>query len=184
MSRVKLVTKDQTEGKTLALYEEIERNRGGKVPNLFMALGYNAGIMSPAIDAALFIGAESRIPPREKQLAYLATSRLNGCEYCLERHALAAMKAGMTQAQVEALHREGELSEQPEFDNREKLIIRFSEEMTRISTVTPTMFENLREFFDDEEIVELTFVVASANMFNRLASALGIELEPEIKNKA
>ncbi|NWJ46017.1 MAG: carboxymuconolactone decarboxylase family protein [Chloroflexi bacterium] len=181
MNRVKLVQKSETSGELTATYEAIEKARGGSVPNMFMALGYNNGMLSSAFDVAAFIGAPSRVPPKDKQIAYLAASRINGCEYCLVRHTAAAMKAGLTSEQAAAFQREGNISSDPAFDARERLIVEMGEELTRTPALSAATFDSLRSYFDDEELVELVFSVAAANMFTRIASALEIELEPGFK---
>ncbi len=181
MSRVRQIPKSETTDAVTEMYEELERTRGGSVPNLFQALGYNAGMLGPALNAAAFVGAESKVPVKDKQLAYLAASRLNDCEYCLERHKVAALKVGFREEQAEALYKAGELADDAAFDPREKALIRYAEELSRTATSSPETFAALREFYNDEEIVEITFSVATANMFNRLVSGLGVELEPEFR---
>lgn len=185
MSHVHLVTVEEAQGEVKTLYEGMIAVRG-TVANLFLALGHSSQMLAPAIALATFAGSEgSRVPARYKQLAYLAASRVNNCHYCLERHAVAGAKAGLTAAQVSAiLAEEGELTGSPAFDNKEKLIIRYAEELTRATSAQPETLAAMRESFDQEEFLEFTFVVATANMFNRLADGLNIELEPEFgRNK-
>ncbi len=180
MPHIHPVNVEAASGAVKELYEEMKAVRG-TVPNLFQLLGYAPEMLGPAIALANFAGsAGSRVPARHKQLAYLAASRVNGCHYCLERHTVAGAKAGLTPAQVESILAEsGELAESPAFDYKEKLVIRYSEELTRgISALAPTIAA-LKEILDDEEFLEITFVVATANMFNRLADGLAVELEPE-----
>ncbi len=181
MSKIKLIEKSQVSSEVADLYTQLEQTRGGTVPNLFMSMGYSASMLAPALGVADFVTAESKVSIKHKQLAYLATSRLNKCEYCLARHAVAGLKAGLNEEQIKALYQEGELASSPSFDNYEKTIICFAEELTRNANVHNDTFNHLREFFGDEEIVEIAYSVAVANMFNRLASGLGIELEPEFK---
>jgi uncharacterized peroxidase-related enzyme len=181
MTRIKLVEATQSDDPQVQeSYRSLEQSRGS-VPNLFKALGYSGEMLGPALGVADFTTTQSKVPVKEKQLAYLAASRINHCEYCLERHARAGLKAGLSQSQIEALHQEGELVENSAFNERERLIIRFAEELTAQATVTSNHFAALRPTFSDEEIAELAFVVASANMFNRLANGLGVELEPEFR---
>lgn len=178
MSRIKLIEASEADTQVVESYQSLEQSRGS-VPNLFKALGYSGAMLGPALGVADFTGIESKVPIKEKQLAYLVASRLNNCEYCLERHSRAGLRAGMSQEQIAALHGEGELAESSAFNERERLIIYFAEELTRKATVSAEHFAALRPTFGDEEIAELALVVASANMFNRLASGLGVELEPE-----
>jgi alkylhydroperoxidase family enzyme len=55
--------------------------------------------------------------------------------------------------------------------------------LTAYTATTPETIEAMKKTFDDEEFLELTFVVATANMFNRLAEGLAVELEPEFVRK-
>ncbi|MGE5657988.1 MAG: carboxymuconolactone decarboxylase family protein [Actinomycetota bacterium] len=181
MSRIKLIESSQVSGELADIYAELQKTRGGTVPNLFMAMGYSAAMLGPAMKAADFVTTESKVSVKYKQLAYLATSRLNQCEYCLVRHSVAGLKAGLTEAQIATFYQEGDLASHPVFDRREQAIIRFAEELTRTAQMNHDSFNAFREFFSDEEIVEVAYCVSVANMFNRLVSGLGIELEPEMK---
>lgn len=180
MSRIKLVEKDDATPEIAPLYNELEKSRGS-VPNLFKAIAYSEKMLAPALGVADFVTTQSRVSILHKQLAYLIASRANNCEYCLERHARAAMKVGMSDAQVTALHQPGDLSQHPAFDERERLIIRYAEQLSNSPNTDPALFDVLRGTFDDEELAEITFVIAGANMFNRLVGGLGVELEASFK---
>ncbi len=181
MPHIHPVPVEESTGAVKDLYEEMKAARGN-VPNLFQLLGYSPKILGPAIALANFAGSsDSRVPANLKQLAYLATSRLNYCLYCLERHAVAGAKAGLTAGQIELIldPTQPDLLDSPLFDAREKLIIQYSLELTINAGVEDATAAALKEVFDDEEFLELTFVIATASMFNRLAGGLAVELEPE-----
>ncbi len=183
MAHVHLVTVEEAQGEVRTLYDGMIASRG-TVANLFLALGHSAQMLGPAIALATFAGSEgTRVPARYKQLAYLAASRVNGCHYCLERHAVAGAKAGLTEPQITAvLAEEGQLLDSTAFNSKEKLLIKYAEELTRGSSASPETIAAVREVYDEGEFLELTFVVATANLFNRLADGLAIELEPEFQS--
>jgi AhpD family alkylhydroperoxidase len=180
MPHIHPIKVEQACGAVKELYTEMIAARG-TVPNLFQLLGYSPEILGPAMALATFAGsADSRVPAHLKQLAYLAASRVNGCHYCLERHAVAGAKAGITAPQVASiLAKTGEPADSPAFNPSEKLLIRYSEELTRGITASNGTIKALKEIFDEAEFLEITFVVATANLFNRLADGLAVELEPE-----
>ena len=185
MPHIHPVTPAEASGAVSDLYDEMTAVRGS-VPNLFQLLGYSPKMLGPAIALANFAGSpDSRVPARHKQLAYLIASYMNNCHYCLERHAVAGAKAGLTVAQIEAILDEEDINllESPVFDAREKLIIQYSQELTAYTATTPETIEAMKKTFDDEEFLELTFVIATANMFNRLAEGLAVQLEPEYIRK-
>jgi AhpD family alkylhydroperoxidase len=180
MPHIHPVKVEDATGPVKDLYQEMIAVRG-TVPNLFQLLGYSPEMLAPAIALATFAGsADSRVPAHLKRLAYLAASRVNGCHYCLERHAVAGAKAGLTPPQVASILAEtGELADSPAFNAREKVIIRYSEELTRGISASAGTLAAIKEAFDEAEFLEITFVVATANLFNRLADGLAVELEPE-----
>lgn len=64
----------------------------------------------------------------------------------------------------------------PLFDDREKAVIRFADQVTRAAaTVRDADLEALRAFLSEDQIVELTLVVAVANFTNRMNDALRAE---------
>ena len=61
------------------------------------------------------------------------------------------------------------------FDEREKAVILYADRVTRSATVIrDAALEDLRRHFSEEQIVELTLVIAVANFTNRFNDALRI----------
>ena len=82
----------------------------------------------------------------------------------------------MTDEQIEAL-RFYQRSEA--FDEKEKVTIRFADIVTRgAAAVDAEVLTYVSKFYSEDEIVELTMVIALANMVNRINDAL--EIEPDM----
>lgn len=82
----------------------------------------------------------------------------------------------MTDEQIEAL-RFYQRSEA--FDEKEKTTIRFADIVTRgAAAVDDEVLAYVGKFYTEDEIVELTMVIALANMVNRINDAL--EIEPDM----
>ena len=80
---------------------------------------------------------------------------------------------GISDAQLESL---AEFEKSPNFDAREKAVLRYAEAMTRTpSDVSDPVFSDIRAQFTDEQIVELTLAVALENLRARFNCALKIE---------
>jgi alkylhydroperoxidase family enzyme len=61
------------------------------------------------------------------------------------------------------------------FDDREKAVILYADRVTRSAAVIrEAALEDLRRHFSEEQIVELTLVIAVANFTNRFNDALRI----------
>jgi len=82
----------------------------------------------------------------------------------------------VTDAQIEAL-RFYQRSEA--FDEKERATIRFADIVTRgASAVDAEVLDYIGQWYSENEIVELTIVIALANMVNRINDAL--EIEPDM----
>ena len=65
----------------------------------------------------------------------------------------------------------------PLFDELERLVIRYAEQMTTKAQVEPALVEQLKKQLTPAQLVQLTLSIAAANFTNRFNEALGTELE-------
>lgn len=83
---------------------------------------------------------------------------------------------GVTDEQIRALTF---YERSPLFNDREKAVILHAERLTRGSAaVRDATVQDLRKHFSDDQIVELTLVVCTANFTNRFND--GLRLEPDL----
>ena len=105
------------------------------------------------------------------ELIKLRASQVNGCAYCIDMHSIDARAAGETEQRLYALNA---WRETPFFDARERAALAWIEAVTLVSNghVPDTVFEEAKAHFSEKEIVDLTYVAAAINVWNRLAIAL------------
>jgi uncharacterized peroxidase-related enzyme len=131
-----------------------------RVPDAFAAF-------MPFYSAVIERGTVER---KYKELAYLKASLINGCEYCFRAHSASGKKNGVTDVQLQGLaffHRS------PAFDAKEKAVLLYSERVTRgAAGIRPNALEELKQYFNEDQIVELTLAIAMANFTNRFNDAL------------
>jgi len=83
---------------------------------------------------------------------------------------------GVTDEQIRALTF---YQRSPLFDEREKAVILYADRVTRsAAAIRDATLEDLKKHFNEEQIVELTLVIAIANFTNRFNDAL--RMEPDI----
>jgi len=112
-----------------------------------------------------------RVPERLKLLAELKAATMTTCEYCIDIGSQIARRAGLSDAELLALPR---YRESEEFDDLEKLVMDYAVGMSRTPVAVPDeLFAQLRETFEDAQLVELTNVIALENMRGRFNLALG-----------
>jgi len=110
------------------------------------------------------------VEAKYKELAYLKTAQINGCEYCFRAHSASGKKNGVTDAQLQGL---AMFQRSSAFDEKEKTVLLWAERVTRgASGIRPPAIQELKKYFTDDQIVELTLTVAIANFTNRFNDAL------------
>lgn len=154
----------------LAELEARIRGARGRLSPLYQVL-----LNSPLLAAGwehLFtvIRQQTSVPAALRELVILRIAVLNGADYEFEAHVPHALQAGMTQDAIDALRK----NEAHAFQPVEKLVLRYTDAMTRDLQVPDALFEDLKAKFDDQTLVELTATVAGYNMVSRFLIALRI----------
>ncbi|HVB97800.1 MAG TPA: carboxymuconolactone decarboxylase family protein [Candidatus Dormibacteraeota bacterium] len=102
------------------------------------------------------------------ELVKLRASQLNGCAFCVDMHARRLRELGEPNERIDAV---AAWSEGPFFDERERAALEWTESVTLLSRdhVPDPVFERVRGRFGEAELVHLTMVIATINVWNRLA---------------
>jgi len=110
----------------------------------------------------------SSIEPKLRRLVDLRVSQINGCAYCVDLHSRQLRDLGETEQRIDCLVAWREV---PFYDERERAALEWAEAVTRIEdTHAPdSVYEYVAEQFPEKEIVDLTFVIANMNFWNRIA---------------
>ena len=114
----------------------------------------------------------NRLDKRLHALAELKAATLTHCEYCIDIGSAVARRAGLSDEQLLALprYRDSQL-----FGDLDKLVLDYAVGMSRTPVeVSDELFSALRKHFDDDQLVELTGVIALENLRGRFNLALGI----------
>lgn len=107
------------------------------------------------------------------ELLKIRVSQINGCTFCLDMHAKDLMKLGDYSAHILMLP---VWREAPCFSERERVMLEFAEAAARISDggIPDELYSRVREFFSEEEYVDLIMAVNTIGSWNRLAIATGM----------
>ncbi len=111
------------------------------------------------------------LDPKLLHLLKLRASQINGCAYCIDMHSLDARANGDTEQRLYALNA---WRETPFFDERERAALAWVEAVTQVSVdhVPDAVYEEVRRHFSDKEVIDLTYLAATINAWNRLAIAM------------
>jgi alkylhydroperoxidase family enzyme len=180
MSRVPYVSGERT-GNEPELVARIRARRGGTLLNLDRML-LNSPAFAQGWNAHLgAVRRELALDSRLRELAVCAVAVLNGADYEMAQHAPEFLRAGGTEAQVEALAQFAKVAEDsPVFDAVERAVLQLTLEMTRDVTVSDATFERIQWALNDtQQIVELVGVIATYNMVSRFLVALQVDMEKD-----
>ena len=141
-----------------------------KQPNLFFrTLANRAEVLQAFVPFYGAVMAPGPVPRRIQELVYLTCSYANQCAFCTAAHTATGMKAGITEQEMQSL----QANQDQGFSEPEVAAIRYARELTRTANAATTR-DALAEHFNDEQIVEITLVAATANWTNRFNNGLGI----------
>ncbi len=70
----------QTAEPARPVYEQLEKKMG-RVLNFFKVMAHKANVLGPFVEFYNQVWAPGALSPKIKELAYLRTSLMNGCEY-------------------------------------------------------------------------------------------------------
>src|SRR6188474_80004 len=111
--------------------------------------------------------AEGHLERSLFELVKIRASQINGCAYCLDMHTKDARGAGETEQRIYTLDA---WRETPFFTDRERAALEWTEAVTLVAEtrVPDDVYQQVRQQFSEEELVELTFAVIVINSWNRL----------------
>jgi len=175
MPRVSLVEKEQANPITRDWYEKQEAH-GYQLATLFKVLGHCPYIGLNFIRMGNSIRRGEELPPKLRELAILRVGYLTQAEYEFISHTRIGLEVGVKQKQIDEI---SDWAASAEFNDQERAVLHYTDEVTQDIRVKDETFAGLREFFSDHTIVELTIAIGYYCMVCRILVALQIELEPE-----
>ncbi|MEO8957109.1 MAG: carboxymuconolactone decarboxylase family protein [Ktedonobacteraceae bacterium] len=117
---------------------------------------------------------ESGLEKSLLELVKLRASQINGCAYCLDMHWKDARARGESEQRLYSLAAWRETSF---YTERERAALAWTEAVTLIanSHAPDEIYEQARQHFNEEELVNLTMAIVAINSWNRLAISFRTE---------
>lgn len=107
MTRITALSLDHAPAGSRTALEGIQKGLGF-IPNAFRTLAHSPAALNGYLGLAQALG-KSSLSAAEREVVALATSQINGCDYCLAAHSFFATKAGLSDEAISQA-REGTLS--------------------------------------------------------------------------
>ena len=120
------------------------------------------------LNLEMFVKKSSKLEPSLIELVKMRASQINGCAFCIDMHSKDARAEGESEQRLYALNA---WRETPFFTERERAALAWAEAVTLVHDghVPDAVYEEARQQFSEEELVNLTMVLVAINGWNRLA---------------
>lgn len=110
--------------------------------------------------------AKSSIEKNLQHLIEYRVSQINGCAYCLDMHSKDLRHEGESEQRIYLL---SAWRESPFYTDRERAALAWAEAVTLLkdNQVSDEVYDQARNEFSEDELIELTMVVIAINSYNR-----------------
>ena len=156
-----------------AMAKRFSKKKIGQVPEPLGVMWHNRPVLKTFFG---FFGKTEKwdaCDPQLKSFAHMAAVSLVGCSFCLD---FGYFKAYNEKLDVDKVREVPRWRESRVFTPLEREVIEYSDAMTQTPpAVTDEMSERLLDQLGAPALVELTAIIAAANMVSRANTTLGIE---------
>lgn len=157
------------------LLKRFARKMLGKMPESAGVLWHNRKVFNDLGRAGRKVQRWNRLDPNLQSFAHMAVAAYVGCSWCLDYNYFHVHNAGLDEAKASQIPRWRESSV---FTPLERDVLEYAEAMSATPPeVTDELSARLLEQLGAETLIELTAIVAFANLSTRSNIALGIESE-------
>jgi alkylhydroperoxidase family enzyme len=154
------------------LFERLEKNDG--LLNIFRVLSHSPEALLRFMRFGNYLLSEGKLDPALRELAILRVGYLCRSPYEFSQHIAFGRRVNLTDAQIR-----GVASPTTQlFDPKQMAVIAYAGEMTEGARVSDATFAAVASHLNEEEIVELTFIVGFYNLVSRTLNALQVDLDP------
>ena len=178
MARVSLID-DKTNPELAGLAAKLRAGRRGTLINVYKLLLHSPGIAETWQELINVVRWKVELDGRLREIVIIRVGYLNRCSYVVNQHVpLHSAPEGLTQQECDAL---ADWTATGLFSARERAALAFADASTREVDVPDAVFDELRQHFNERQIVELTVLVGTYNMHTRMCQAL--KIDPQAKHE-
>lgn len=113
-----------------------------------------------------------------RELIKIRVSQINGCAFCIQKHTQDARNIGETEQRIYSL---SVWRESPLFTDEERAVLNLADSITKIyeAGVTDDVFQEVAEYFSENQIAQLIIAINQMNFWNRIALATKMVYSPD-----
>jgi alkylhydroperoxidase family enzyme len=162
-------------------FEHLEHT-AGYVPNSFLTMARHPKLLRGYMTFSAAVAALDSVDPELKILmSHLASSSF-GCRFCEAHTANTAVRAGVSEEKIAKVW---EFEHSDLFSAAERSALRLARDAGRVpNETTPEHFDELRNFFTDDQIVEMVTAICLFGFWNRWNDTMATDLEAPVLSLA
>lgn len=135
--------------------------------------------LAKAMAKAVGYTADLKVDKQLAQLLRLRVAQKNECSYCIILHAKTAREVGIDTAKVDNI---SSWYNSDLYDEKERVTLAYCDVLTHGKDKEFQRYhDDLKEYFDEQEIAEIAAIVINMNLWTRLKLAQGAT--PKLKEK-
>jgi len=176
MNRIQIVEENAAQGGIKEAYAQIKQQMG-VVPNVIKIFSSWPELFE--VNLKLFhtvMVSETKLTRSVKEMIAALVSEINQCNYCVTHHVNFMKQYGVSDTVAETIRKD---YRKAGLDEKTLKLLEYAEKVTRHAhRVTDGDVLGLKKLgWTEREILEATAVAAEFSFINRMADALGVELE-------
>jgi alkylhydroperoxidase family enzyme len=170
MARIPYFDPARAEGRAAKAYK--------KLPplNIFRMLGHSGEMIDGFTKLGNQILVFSSLDPVLREIAIVRVGVLCGARYEVHQHEAISRRLGMSEEKIRAIH---EGPEAPAFDELERLVMRFTDDIVRNVRASDATFAPLAERLSYKEMQELVIAIGYYMMVSRFLETFDVDIEAE-----
>ena len=173
MARVRDVEIDEVPEDVRPTYARFTREYGPFL-NQVRVFAHRPVVLKHLMGLLLDLADEALLSKRYLEIALVVVSQLNECEYCVAHHNPRLVRLGLAPETVAGILE----PDCPGLNAVERLVRDYAMQVTnRPQASDEALFAELKNHFNEAEIVELTLRTTLCGFFNSFCDAMGIEME-------
>lgn len=176
MARIPYIEGD--ENPALApVVERLKASRRGELINIYKLMLHSPALAESWYDHVNATRWNTSLDGRLREIVIIRVAQANNYHYALRQHVpTLALADGVSLEECDALR---DWRPSAFFNDHERSALAYADAMMAAPEVPDDVFEALRPHFNDQEIVELTVLVGTYIMHNRVFTALKVDLQPK-----
>jgi alkylhydroperoxidase family enzyme len=145
--------------------------------NIYTTLGHNPDALTAFLAWGSYVLRRSSLDPRQRELVILRIGYLCRAGYEWAQHSRLSKRVGVTDAELARLKIGPEA---PDWSAVERVLLVATDELHRDHFVTDVTWQLLRENFNQQQCMDLVFIVGHYTQVSMILNTFGIQLDPDL----